>query len=388
MSSPSPRKSLKACIKHLTPSWYAVIMGTGVVSSLVNRFHFGARSEELKVLTLLLFFLNLLCFVLICAATLARYVMFPALWPAMLRHPTQSLFVGALPMGACTLINIALVAHTNYSFASGLGFLYTLWAFWWLNAVLSVAIAVGMLNIMITRQQHSLVQHLWVLPVVPCIVASSTGGLIAAALPAHGPFVGLTTAVSSILLIVGLSLALMMITSLLLRLVIHGSPDTSLILSSFIPLGPMGQGGFSSLILAQNLTHGGLDLGPFFSPSAVASVAFCAAWLLWSMGFVWLPIALSQIYSSVRHKPVPFSVAAYWGMIFPTGVFALLTVELGSVLQSPTIQYLGAIFSIGVCLLWCFVVVKTVPAVWQTTAFNSPCATKLEEETFQPASST
>jgi tellurite resistance protein TehA-like permease len=50
------------------------------------------------------------------------------------------------------------------------------------------------------------------------------------------------------------------------------------------------------------------------------------------------------VYSVLRKQRVPFSIG-YWGTIFPNGVFALLTVELGSVLGSPVLNYLGAIFS-------------------------------------------
>ncbi|KAJ7220047.1 voltage-dependent anion channel [Mycena pura] len=375
------RKNLKACIRHFTWSWHAVVMGTGSVAALVNRFHFGQDSQVIKILTLLFFFLNLLFFVLICAATVARYCMFPQLWPIMLNHPSQSLFIGAFAMGAATLINTALAIYQSYSFA-GPAFLYTLWAFWWLDAAISLLTTVGMLNVMMRRQKHALGQmsSLWLLPVVTLIVASSTGGLLAAALPAHETFVPLTTAVSFVMLLMGLSLALMIMTIYFMRLVIHGLPDASLILSSFIPLGPVGQGGFSFLINSQNLTK--INLGPSLSAASIESVAFCVAWVLWSIGLIWLFIALSSIHSFLRarRQGVPFTVG-YWGMIFPTGVFALLTVELGTVLESPVMNYIGAAFSILVFLLWIFVFVKTIPAVWSTDVFSSPCVTKLDEET-------
>ncbi|KAJ7454757.1 voltage-dependent anion channel [Mycena latifolia] len=379
MSTQSNRKSLKNCVRHFTPAWHTIVMGTGAVSALASRFHFAQGSEAIQVVTLLFFFLNLCFFVLICGATFARYHIFPELWPAMLRHPTQSLFIGAVPMGAATLINIALVTHQNYSFA-GPGFLYALWAFWWLDSAVSLLTAVGMIYVMMTKHQHSLAQMsaLWLLPFVTLIVASSTGGLLAAALPAHPAYLSLTTAVSFIMLLMGLSLALMIITVYLMRLAIHGPLDSNLILSSFIILGPLGQGGFSMLVNARNVAK--LHLPASLSPDAIEAVCFCAAWVLWSMGLIWLCIAFCSIYSVCRRQSVPFSVA-YWGTIFPNGVFALLTVELGVVLESPVLNYLGAIFSVLVLLLWIFVFSKTIPAVWNTTVFNSPCVLKLEEET-------
>ncbi|KAF7330300.1 Sulfite efflux pump SSU1 [Mycena venus] len=383
MSTPQlNRKTLKTCIRHFTWSWHTVVMGTGAVGALVSRFHFGEASEAIKVLTLLFFFINLLFFVAICAATVARYYIFPELWQAMLQHPTQSLFIGAFPMGAATLINLSLTMNQKYSFG-GPGFLYTLWAFWWLDCAISLFTAVGMIFVMMTKQQHSLGQMsaLWLLPVVTLIVASSTGGLLAAALAHHTTYASLTTAVSFSLLLMGLSLALMIITVYLMRLVVYGPLDASLVFSSFIILGPLGQGGFSMLVNAQNLDR--IPLPVPLSPGAIQTMCFCAAWALWSMALIWLCISLCSVGSVLRRQSVPFSVA-YWGTIFPNGVFALLTVELGEVLESPTLNYLGAIFSVLVCLLWLFVFAKTIPAVWNTSVFHSPCALKLEEQTLLP----
>ncbi|KAF7321003.1 hypothetical protein HMN09_00187200 [Mycena chlorophos] len=333
MGASVQRKSLKQCVRHITPAWFTIVMGTGVVSTLVSRFNWGASSEGIKILTLALFFVNLVSFVLICVATLARYLLFPELWLAMLKHPTQSLFISAFPMGACSLINIALVAQHDYGFHPRSGaFLHLLWALWWLDVAVSAAIAVGMLNAMISTQKHAFSQltALWMMPVLPCIVASGTGGLLAAVLPEKSE-VELTIAVSSILVLVGLVVALMVLAALLVRLVIHGPPDTGLILSSLVPLGPFGQGGFSLLTIGQCLARGTVGLGPSpvtglaLSAEAVAAVTFSAAWMLWALGLLWLPLALLMIYKSARHTAVPFSIG-YWSLVFPSGVYALLTV--------------------------------------------------------------
>ena len=78
----------------------------------------------------------------------------------------------------------------------------------------------------------------WLLPVVTLVVASSTGGLVARALHPHSVTLALiTTAFSFVMVLIGLSLALMIITVYLLRLITYGAPDTTLILSAFIVLG-------------------------------------------------------------------------------------------------------------------------------------------------------
>jgi tellurite resistance protein TehA-like permease len=85
-------------------------MGTGATSALVHAFPYGKGSPAVKVVTLTIFFLNIILFVLFTGVTIARYIMFPGIWLKMIRHPAQSLFMGSLPMGAMTLINMALVS--------------------------------------------------------------------------------------------------------------------------------------------------------------------------------------------------------------------------------------------------------------------------------------
>ncbi|KAF7351342.1 Sulfite efflux pump SSU1 [Mycena sanguinolenta] len=328
----SNRKSLKSCIRHFTWSWHTVVMGTSGVAALISRFHFGQDSEAVKILTLSFFFLNLCFFVAICGATIARYWLFPELWDPVLQHPTQSLFISTFPMAAATLINTALAINQKYAF-SGLRFLYALWAFWWLDCAISLVAAVGMLMVMITKQQHSLAQasSLWLFPALPLVVASSTGGLLGDALAHHPTHAAITTAASLIILIIGLSLAGMFATVYLMRLVVYGL-DGGIVLSSFLILGPLGHGGFSFLVNGQNVAR--IPLPAYLSPIAIRTATFCAAWVLWSISLFWIFIALFSVRSVLREQTIPFSIA-HWGTIFPTALVALLTGGAGGGPRKP-----------------------------------------------------
>ncbi|KAH7914128.1 voltage-dependent anion channel [Hygrophoropsis aurantiaca] len=373
-------KSWKECIRHFTWAWHTVIMGTGATAAVVHAFPYGHESLAIKVVTLLLFFLNLLLFVIICSATIARYMMFPQVWSIMLQHPTHSLFIGTFPMGAVTIINIALVINQEWAFG-GTGFLYTLWGLWWLDCLVSYAIVFGMLYVMMTKQKHTLskMAAVWLLPVVTLIVASSTGGLLSAALKPHSFTMALfTTCFSLTMVIIGLSLALMMITVYLTRLILHGPPDITVILSAFMILGPLGQGGYSFLINGQNLS----ELLPIYqgddfpmSPltgQMLYAVCFCASYILWSMGICWFLVGLCSTISMFRKQGiVPFSMS-YWGLVFPNGVYAMLSVQLGTVLNSDFFRVFGAIWSAFVFLLWFSIFVRTIPAILDTSIFNAP----------------
>lgn len=66
----------------------------------------------------------------------------------MIHHPTQSLFLGTYPMGASTLINIAVSLIYQDNRFGGKPFLYAMWALWWLDVALSVLCAFALVHIM------------------------------------------------------------------------------------------------------------------------------------------------------------------------------------------------------------------------------------------------
>jgi len=84
----------------------------------------------MKITSLAFFLLNLILFILFSAVTFARYLLFPDVWSIMLQHPVQSLYVGTFPMGAATLISVAVsVVNGEFGFG-GVSFLYFCWAAW------------------------------------------------------------------------------------------------------------------------------------------------------------------------------------------------------------------------------------------------------------------
>jgi len=137
-------------------------------------------------------------------------------------------------MGFATLISASLSLFYADRALGGLRFLEILWALWWIDAVLSVACAVLLTYVMyvfaadiftlltvlyrITRHDHSVgtLNATWMLPIVAPIVASSTGGLLAYSWSTVDPYRALLTVVVSItMVIMGLSLALMMVRAIL-----------------------------------------------------------------------------------------------------------------------------------------------------------------------------
>lgn len=123
-------------------------MGTGSISVLLHAFPYGNGSQAFVVLTLIAFLFNLILFCVFCVLTAARYAMFPDIWGLMIRHPAQSLFTGTFPMGATTLLNVAVALISGKYRLGGKAFLYTMWGLWWVDVAISILCTWGMVHIM------------------------------------------------------------------------------------------------------------------------------------------------------------------------------------------------------------------------------------------------
>ncbi|KAF8070179.1 voltage-dependent anion channel [Lyophyllum atratum] len=335
----------------------------------------------MNALSLAFFFLNLILFVLLTTITIMRYTSYPHTWITMLRDPNSSLYTGCLPMGVTTLINVAVdVINVDFAFG-GSQFLYFIWAVWWVDVAISLVCCWGMVHIMTTTHKHSLqaMTSAWLLPVVTLTVAASSGGVLALALQKYSPLHALITVTVAVFMVtIGLTLALMIITIYLLRLIAYGLPPGQSIISVFLPLGPTAQSGYAVLLIGQNfkallpLDHGSSDfLRSINAGEVIDVVCVCVAFLLWSLAVMTIVFALLGIVDTLRQTRVPFGLS-FWGLVFPNGVFANLTINLSVTLDSKFLRVLGAIYAIATFIVWIFVATRTLALVYDRTIFEVP----------------
>lgn len=113
--------------------WFSVTTGTGVVPILLHSLPYNA--EWVYWLSVVLFALNVGLFVTFTIISLVRYLKYPEIWGSMIRHPTQSLFLGTFPQGLATLVNmVVFVCVADWGeWATTMA-----WALWWIDAAISV----------------------------------------------------------------------------------------------------------------------------------------------------------------------------------------------------------------------------------------------------------
>lgn len=216
----------------------------------------------------------------------------------------------------------------------------------------------------------------WLLPIVATIVAAGTGGIVANVLPnpTHAIW---TITISYILWGCGIPLAMCVLVMYLQRLSVHKIPAREVIVSVFLPLGPLGQGSFAIMQLGTDALAL-FDRTGYLPAAPMAGQMFYAAgiliaFIMWGFGLVWLFFAVA----SVTRQPFPFNLG-WWGFTFPLGVFAVATNQFGKELPSTFFNVLGTIFSLIVVLLWIVVAVGTVRASWTGEIFNAPCIAEWE----------
>ncbi|KAI1786160.1 voltage-dependent anion channel-domain-containing protein [Ganoderma leucocontextum] len=356
--------------------------GTGAIGLLWYNFPYADGSTTIDVFTYIFFFLNLFLFILFNVVTAMRYFMFPKIWLSMIHHPTQSLFLATYPMSVSTLVNLAVDLLYVQGGFGGAGFLYTLWVLWWLDVFLSALSAYGVVHLMFTRQKHTLesITATWLLPITPLVTSSATGGILAAPLLQLSPSKSLVTlVVATVLVIMGLALTFMILTLYFLHLVVHGIPRSGGVVSVYIPLGPLGQGGYSILLLGSGynailpLRSGSSTVLRSETVGQIISVAALAvALVLWAVGTLWLLYGLMATADVLSHDHVHFK-QAFWSLLFPNGVYANLTIELYQATEGAFFRVWGTIYAGATLLVWVWVFVRTCTLVYNGAMFRAPC---------------
>ncbi|KAH7108146.1 C4-dicarboxylate transporter/malic acid transport protein [Auriculariales sp. MPI-PUGE-AT-0066] len=360
-------------------------MGTGVISALFDAFPYYSNEAILHGCAAAFVAFNAVLFSLFLAMTITRYALYPEIWKIMLMHPVQSLYLSCIPMGFATLLNGGVLLSKHYGFG-GTSFVWVLSAAWWLDAAASLLICLGMVHVMITRHRHALEQATaaWLLPVVAPIVTSTAGHVVASALSQHSPNHALVmSSVALVLVCLGLALVFMILPIYLHRLILHGLPGSGLIISSFLPIGPAGQAGYSLILVADllpTLLRG--SNSPFLNSDAAISalriLLLAGAFILWTIGTMWLLFACAAMIEIVARNRISFALP-WWGLVFPNGVYALLTLKLGEALGgSAFFVRFGAGWAVVTMLLWVLLAIPTTRFTIEGTIFLAPCLGQAE----------
>ncbi len=355
-----------AFVRHFTPNWFAMTMGTGVLALVIAHLPWALPGKMFLAEVLWLFGVAL--FALFALLFLTRVLLHrDTLWP-MLLHPVQSMFLGAIPMGLAVLIS-GLVQFGPARWGDGV---YALaHALWWLDAAMALGSALLVPYLMFTRQSHALekMTAVWLLPIVAPEVAAGAAGALA---PHLDPTAArLVLVVGFILWGMSLALAFSLITLVLLRLALHKLPDTDFAATSWLPLGPLATGCLGLLTMGQ-AAPAAFTGTPLAAAAELAhGIGLVGGLALWGAGLWWLVIATLFTRHYIRDN-MAFNLG-WWGFTFPLGVFALATLELLRLTELSFFALVGLVLSVQLAAIWLLVLQRTLRGVWHGELFQAPC---------------
>ncbi|MEW6558581.1 MAG: TDT family transporter [Pseudomonadota bacterium] len=381
MSSWKPLNRLHSpveLVRQFTPNWFTVNMGTGITFLLLAQF--PAHITGLHALAYGLFIVDAVLFAVFMGLFTARWVFFTQDAMPLLRHPVQSMFLGAIPMALIPLVNGLVLFYPAQPLAAQ-------WALhlWWIDAALSLLTGWLVPWYQFTAQDHSLdrMTGVWLLPVVPAEVAASSAGYLAQHLPA---------AQAQSLVVAGYALwgmsvpiAMGILTVLYLRLALHKLPPKELGVSTWLSLGPIGTGAFALLTLGAAAPQA--FVGTIMAPVAnlAGPLGVIGALILWGLGLWWLVTAIVLTAIQVR-RGLPFNLG-WWGFTFPVGVYTAASLTLGLRTGMPFFTAFAAMLIVALAGAWTVVAVRSAHGLWHGHLVQAPCLRSAELVTAQATSS-
>jgi C4-dicarboxylate transporter/malic acid transport protein len=347
---------------HLTPNWFASVMGTGIVAAAASSLpvHIpGLRSFALAVWALAAALL-----VVLVAATAMHWLRYPATARSHIAHPVAGHFYGAPPMAVLTVGVGALLVGRD---VLGLRLAVDLdWALWFVGTVAGLGSTAVVPYLMFVRHRIPRTAPFggWLMPVVPPMVSAATGALLVP----HAPAGARLALLGSCYAMFGLSLlASAVVIPLIWRRGSSGDVCApAMVPTLWIVLGPLGQS-----IAAVNLL-GAAAVGVVSTQAAqglhVFGIAYGLAVL--TVALVWASRAV-RITARTARSGLPFSLT-WWSFTFPVG-----TVVVG--MSALAVQTGAAAFQAGAVVgyaalltAWLVVSVRTLRAAASGWIFRPP----------------
>lgn len=353
---------LRERLKHFTFAWFLCTMSTGGLAiALAETPH---RFNGLTEIGLVVFFLNIALFLLLCSLTLARYLLHPQHFKAAFTHPAESFFLGSFFLSISVIIGCIQL----YGVAHGPAYhwlISTLHVLYWIYAAISLLNSILQYWILISCSTVRPIPYSPSLFLVgySAMLTGTIASLIARSQPEERR---LAIVVSGVAWQgVGWCISFIAIVSYLRSALDQGLPPPALRPGMFIPVGSCAFTVVAVIGLANVLSETSSTGYLARHPTAVEVLKILALFMgifLWLFGF-WL-FALAVLGNVVVVGRMPFSLS-WWAFIFPNVGFMLSTSAIGRELESEPVLWVASVMTVLLVGIWSVAAVGCVRAVWR-----------------------
>ena len=327
----------KNFIKNFTPSWFASVMGTGILA-LTTLFY----SEFIPWFAYIaqgLFYFNIALFCFLLIPWTLRWILYSKEAKADLVHPITANFYPTIAIGLLVLSADTIVIGKNIRIGTVL---------WIISACATIFFSIQILYIMFAGK-HVKIHHIspaWFIPPVGLIVIPIPGSLLINHYT--GLFKDLIVFINMMSWGAGFFLYLSLLAITMYRFILYEPLPNVLYPTIWINLGPIGAGVTALINLVNNcglITEGViLEVFGFF---------------LWGFGIWWIIMALVLMVRYSKEVKIPYAMS-WWAYTFPLGAYVSATHAISMVFDFSLIDYLGFAFYWLLVIFWVITFIFTL----------------------------
>ena len=339
--------SAQQLVRNFAPSWFAAVMGTGVLALGVG--FLSHRFAPLATVALGLHWFNVALFLLLLLPWTLRWFHARPQAAGALVHPVIGNFVPTVAIALLVLSVQFVQLVKTPEIALPL---------WWTGT----ALAFGFSFLILFKQflgEQVMLDHVtpgMFIPPVGLVVIPVAGAPLA--LAAGGAAQGWMLLACYVGLGSGALLWLALQAITMFRFVLHKPMPGPMVPTFWINLGPLGVMPISLIALA--------DATPFIADKVPFHVA---ALLLWGFGAWWLCMAALLTYSYWKRNQLPFALS-WWAFTFPTGAFAVASFKLSGLIPLPGIFAVGVVAFGLLALFWSVTLARSVRGALDGSLFQ------------------
>lgn len=366
-------------VENFSPTWFAVVMGTGALSIAFAAFRpllpwvFGLQVG--------FFLLSVLFFVLLFVPWILRFFRFPEAIRRDLKHPVLSAFFPTMPI---SLLVIGISLEKLSAFVPETILPLLLLALWLLG---TAGILGGALLLFTIFFEHPEIKWenaslAWLIPPVSTLLVPVLGFQVSLlyAAQALGSWIALISLAHAG---IGTVLFLLVMSIAFGRYILHAPPPVHLTPTLMIGVAPTSLMTIISLrlpVVAEQV------LG--MSPSeaiVLTSVLKVGAIILWGFAVFWLLLTLAINLQMALTRQTPFALS-WWAYIFPGAAFVIASGVLYQGWQHALFSTLGLSLLVIITILWGINLVLTVQGVRTGSLLRSHAAPAASSASGQGAS--
>ena len=331
----------KNFIKNFAPSWFASVMGTGILANA--SYLYSQYVPFLKGVAAWLFYLNIVLFFALLIPWVLRWLLYKENALLDLKHPIISSFYATIAIAMLVLSSNFIIIGKNMLFGE---------IFWFIGTFLTIFFGILTLFIMF-KGEHVTIDHVspaWFIPPVGLIVIPIAGSLIIS------QYTGFMR--EFILFLnyfgwgAGFFLYLALFAICMNRFILHRPLPNTLASTIWINLGPIGAGTIALINLVNNSTFITMK-EPFF----VFGLIF------WGFGIWWVLMAIIMTLHYKKKLGLPYALS-WWAFIFPLGAYVIASHSIAAIFNLPIVDFIGFGLYFLLVFFWSITLIKTLTALY------------------------